>query len=137
MYRHLVYDGRVSYHTQNRAGFCGDFIGNFIEASSVQQIYVFPEYVCFPSSSLSELLASFVLFHFRNYFWFYCLLVLFWSCLCRCVLVPGTLAFHLLGTCFFFFFLWVSLCPTACDHRISISLGEGIRTDTGCTGEAG
>ena len=65
-------------------------------ASSVQQPYVFLEYVCSPSSSLSDLLASLVLGFISDCI-FYCLVLIFWSRLFCCVLVPGTQAFHLLG----------------------------------------
>ena len=71
----------------------------FRVASSAQQIPALPECVCFPSSSFSEVLASFVFISFQIFaFWFYCLLFLMFPVLLAllcCVLVPGTLAFHL------------------------------------------
>ena len=55
-----------------------------------------------------------------------CLFVLiFWSGLRRCVLVPGTLAFH---------FFYPFLCDYfRLDHMISVSLEYGTRTGTVCT----
>ena len=69
-------------------------------------------------------------------FWFIVFLLLCFRCgLCCCVIVPDKLSISLADTCFF---LFVFLClKYVCDHRSSISLGKGIRTDTGCTDEAG
>ena len=69
--------------------------------SSVQQISVLPECICVQSGSLSEVLASFV-FCFISALFCYdfvvFLFIFFWSCLCCCVIIPGTLVFHLLDT---------------------------------------
>ena len=76
------------------------------------------EVVCFPSinSSLSAVLASFVSC-FISVFFCFCFLVfllLFFllSCLCCCVLVPGTLTFHLLTLEFAIYFLCFGLPPS-------------------------
>ena len=53
-----------------------------------------------------------------------------WSGLFCCVLVPGTLAFHLLYLDELR--LFGLLCLTVCDHRNCISLGWRISTGTGC-----
>ena len=108
---------------------------------SAQQISVLPECVCFPSGSLPELLASFVFYFIseRRFVYIVFLYLFFRSCLCCCVIVPGTLAFHLLDTwiCVVFF---VSLCLTVSDHRISIYLSRIGNQDghyyCGCADEA-
>ena len=72
-------------------------------------------------------------FFFRIYFLFYCLFVLiFWSRLCRCVLVPGRLAFRLLypQICDYFLLL-VFLGLALCDHRISTRCLSGISNQDG------
>ena len=86
---------------------------------------------------LSHLLAShssellFVLLCFLFSFLLFSLFLFFlWSGLLCCVLVPGTLALHLLYLAELR--LFGLLCFAVCDHIISISLG-GISTDSGCT----
>ena len=64
-------------------------------ASSAQQPSALPEYLSYPCSGLSDILASLELC-FISVILSFSLLLFFWSCLCYCVLMPGTLAFHLL-----------------------------------------
>ena len=78
-------------------------------ASSVQQLYVILEYIRVPFSFLSadqqpflsDLLAPFVFIVISVYLFIYSIFVrmdISSTCLCcRCVIVPGTMAFHMLS----------------------------------------
>ena len=111
--------------------------GPGICSSSARMLFFWQPFLSDLLASHSSEHLSFVLlcFLFRSLFFFFFLLFFSWSGLFCCVLVPGTLSFHLLYLDKLR--LFVLLCFTVCDHRICISLGWRISTVSGCTDVVG
>ena len=107
-------------------------------ASSMPRLSVLPEYVCFSPSSLSDLLASFVLCFISEVIFVSLPFCSYFFCFVLVAVLSYPVHWHF--TCLtdesaIILFL-VFFCLTVCDHRISVSLGYGSRTDTGRTDEA-